>query len=113
MNKFRSLPKRGVEKIVKYTGFDDEYPALKNNQEYTYAELAELLNKKIDSIRKRLSNKYTFTSNDLRNSTSQWHKDRAKGLNTSFINDDDGKATSKQFSQKWLSTKALVIKTNT
>ena len=47
MNKFRSLPKGGVEKIVKYTGFDDEYPALKNNQEYTCSELAELLNKKL------------------------------------------------------------------
>lgn len=113
MNKFRSLPKGGQEKIVKYTGFDDEYPLLRNNQEYNCSQLAELLNKKPDAIKKRLVNKYTFTSNDLRNTASQWHRDRSKLANTSFINDDDGKATSKQFSQQWLSTKALVIKTNT
>lgn len=99
-----------IKAKVKYTGFDGNFPNLKNGEHYTYDEVSLLTSMTNNQIRKRLANKKQFSGFDLKHSVSKWHKERNKVVDTMFINDDDGSSTSKKFSQKWLSTKSLVIR---
>ena len=77
---------------LKYTGFDGNFPRLKNGQYYTYIEIVKLTS---------LTHKQ-FSGFDLKHSVSKWHKERNKTVDTVFIDGEDGSAKSKKLSQEWL-----------
>tara|TARA_R110002072_G_scaffold157248_3_gene307876 strand:+ start:10135 stop:10434 length:300 start_codon:yes stop_codon:yes gene_type:complete len=87
---------------LKYTGFDGNFPRLKNGQYYTYIEIVKLTSLTHNQVRKRLANKKQFSGFDLKHSVSKWHKERNKTVDTVFIDGEDGSAKSKKLSQEWL-----------
>jgi len=95
---------------LKYTGFDSNFPNLKNGDYYTYDDVTSLTLMTNNQVRKRLANKKQFSALDLKHSVSKYPKPINKIVNTMFIDDEDGSSASKKFSQKWLSTKTLVIR---